>query len=265
MVKEITPPLHVALRYPENVEVIYHQGTQQASVLQYNYYADRLAVWGKNLGFLQDQKFMDAYQKGYGTEHNFNRTDPDLRWRGHVYIWAATLAQHLEGDFVECGVNSGIFSKSICEYLDFNKLNKHFFLFDTYEGIPEDQMTAGEKQGMPAWHNKNSYVGDIYEAVKKNFAAYPKAQVIKGKVPDTLPSAAIDKVCYLSIDMGIVYPELETIKYFWDKLTPGAPIVINHYAFGDYKDLQEAYNRFAASHGLLVLTLPTGQGLIIKR
>jgi O-methyltransferase len=265
MSKEITAPLSVALRYEGNLDVVYHQNGQQPTVTQYNYHADRLAVWGKNPGFLKDPKFIKAYEAGYMTNHNFKNTDPDLRWRGHVYTWAAMQAQHLEGDFVECGVNAGIFSKSICHYLDFNSLDKKFFLLDTYEGIPVEQMTEAEKNGMPAWHNQHSYTTpNLYEQVKADFALFKGAQVIKGKVPDTLSQVTSDKICYLSIDMGIVHPELATLEYFWDKLVPGAVVVINHYAFAAYNELQKAHDAFVAKHKQLVLNLPTGQGVIIK-
>lgn len=68
----------------------------------------------------------------------------DLRYRLHTCIWAGVHASKLEGDFVECGVNLGGLSTGVCEYLDFNKLDKDFYLFDTYEGIPESHVSAGE-------------------------------------------------------------------------------------------------------------------------
>ena len=51
----------------------------------------------------------------------------------------------LAGDFVECGTNTGIMSLAICKYIDFNNTGKRFFLFDTYCGIPEEQILPEER------------------------------------------------------------------------------------------------------------------------
>ena len=58
-----------------------------------------------------------------------------------------------------------------------------------------------------------------------------------GLVPEVLPSANISKLAYLSIDMNCTQPEVDALEYFWPRLVSG---------------------------GVKVLTLPTGQGLILK-
>ncbi len=83
-------------------------------------------------------------------------------------------------------------------------------------------------------------------------------------MPDTLSEITSDKICYLSIDMGIVYPEMATLGRLWDRLVPGAVVVTNHYAFKSYPELQESYDNFAAKRKLRMLTMPTGQGILIK-
>lgn len=87
---------------------------------------------------------------------------------------------------------------------------------------------------------------------------------MRGLVPDTLPTVPIDRVCYLSVDMNIVEPEVAALEYFWDKLVPGAAVILDDYGWANYQLQQEAHDRFAAARGVPVLHLPTGQGLIIK-
>src|SRR5262245_60087830 len=117
---------------------------------QPSYSEDCLTVWHKNVDFLVDPRFMAAYQRGMDSGHHISRppgSDEDIHieWRVHVLLWAATHAANLEGDFVECGVNTGIFSLAVCQYLDFNRTGKSFYLFDTFCGIPVEQMTEEEK------------------------------------------------------------------------------------------------------------------------
>ena len=62
-----------------------------------------------------------------------------------VCCWAAQHGTRLPGDFVECGVNTGILSLAVCKYVGFNDLDKSFYLFDTFAGIPVAQMSEDEK------------------------------------------------------------------------------------------------------------------------
>lgn len=180
-----------------------------------------------------------------------------------VCCWAAWHAKHLEGDFVECGVNTGILSIAVCNYIDFNSTGKSFYLFDTFCGIPQEQMLPEEIAGGRIQENQR-YYEECYELAKHNFAQFPKAHLVRGKVPDTLNSVPIEKVCYLSIDMNIVAPEIAAIEYFYYKLVPGAPVILDDYAFAGYYKQKEAWDVFAAKKGFKILCLPTGQGLFIK-
>ena len=94
--------------------------------------------------------------------------------------------------------------------------------------------------------------------------ATPTAALVRGKVPDTLGTVVIPRVCYLSIDMNVVEPEIAAIEYFWDKLSPGAPVIMDDYGWSSYRLQKEALDRFAARNGVTILNLPTGQGLLLK-
>src|SRR5947209_7869769 len=100
------------------------------------YHADGLAVWDKDTTFLSDPAFVAAYRLGMNSGHKIGREsgstdDIHIEWRVHVVCWAAWHATHLEGSFVECGVNTGIYSLAVCQFIDFNATGKNFFLFDT--------------------------------------------------------------------------------------------------------------------------------------
>jgi hypothetical protein len=144
-------------------------------------------------------------------------------------------------------------------YIGFQDLpDRTFYLLDTYCGIPEqDRATAVE-----------CYVGaygECYEEVRETFRAFPNVRVVRGRVPDTLARVASERVCYLSIDMNCVGPEIAAAEFFWDRLAPGAPVVLDDYGAGEWHLRQkEAFDRFARQRGVEVLSLPTGQGLIIR-
>jgi len=231
-----------------------------------SYEGDGMRIWGKNVGFREEPGFRQAYQTGIHSGHKYSgpNKDPRIEWRVHTAIWAASHACLLEGDFVECGVNTGILSLAICDYLKFNTLDKNFYLFDTFCGIPEGQLSEQESKDPRHIIRMNRLYEDCYDIAERNFSKYPRAQLIKGEVPGTLTSVSIDKVCYLSIDMNIVHPEIAALKYFWPKLQAGAPVVLDDYGFAGHEEQYEAMNRFADEQGTRILELPTGQGLLLK-
>ena len=68
----------------------------------------------------------------------------------------------------------------------------------------------------------------------------------------------------MSIDMNSVNPEVAALDYFWDKLSKGGMIILDDYAYVTCDLQYEAHNNWAKGKGIKILTLPTGQGLIIK-
>jgi hypothetical protein len=232
------------------------------------FYADNLAVWAKYPAFLEDPAFQRAYGRGMQSGHHMARplgseADIHIEWRTHVVLWAAQHGAGLAGDFVECGVNTGVYSLTICDYLDLNRLDKDFWLFDTYCGIPEDQMTEQEKAEGRA-EMSALYYSDCYEAVKQNFSPWPRARLVKGKIPDTLALAPVRAVSFLSVDLNIALPERAAMDHFWPLLTPGAVVVLDDYGWGRHEEQRAAMDEFARRAGVPILCLPTGQGLMIK-
>lgn len=209
-----------------------------------------------NCDFIRDPRFAKAYQLGKQTG---SWKDADVHWRAHVCCWAADKGKSLPGDFVECGVNKGGLARTVFDYVDFPSLPKKFYLLDTFQGLSEKYISPEERaRGIqPGGYE------ECYEAVKKTFGGY-NVDVIRGTVPDTLAQVKAERVAYLSIDMNCIEPEIAAAEFFWDKLSSGAVIVLDDYGWRQHIGQKQAFDKFAAARGVLVLALPTGQGIIIK-
>jgi hypothetical protein len=211
-----------------------------------------------NADFVRNPRFVAAYNRGIAAVGG----DYRFRWRVHVGLWAAARAVHLPGDFVECGVNRGFMSSAIMQYLEWNRLDRRFFLFDTFRGLDEDLLTDEEKRlGKTA--SFNNYTECFAEA-QANFAEFKQVFLIRGSVPSTLPQAQTDEVCYLHIDMNCVAPEVAAIHYFWERLVAGALVLLDDYGSPGYEPQKHGMDAFARDQGVEILSLPTGQGMIIK-
>ena len=207
-----------------------------------------------NCDFTKDPVFQEAYASG-----EKQQTMDGIRWRAHTALWAAFHAKQLEGDFVECGVYRGFLSMSIMTYIDFASMtDRKFHLIDTYSGLVPELVTEEDSAAY-----RNDYE-DCYEFVKQSFAKYENVNVVRGSVPEILPSANISKVAYLSIDMNCTQPEVDALEYFWPRLVSGGLVVLDDYGFPGHEAQKAGADRVAESVGVQVLTLPTGQGLIIK-
>lgn len=212
-----------------------------------------------NCDFIKEEKFAKAYQAAVDTNPWKGFT---LQWRTYIVCWFADMVKNLEGDFVECGVNTGAYSRAVIEYIDFSKLNKTFYLLDTFEGFPIEQITEAEKKAGVSVYEK--HYDDVYDAVKDTFSDF-NVNIIKGRVPDTLFQCNATKIAYLSIDMNAVVPEIAAINYFWDKIVAGGVIVLDDYGFSLHTEQKYAFDEFAKQKKVSILSLPTGQGIIIKK
>jgi hypothetical protein len=169
-----------------------------------DYDHDGMRLYGKSLDFLSDPRFMAAYRAGMNTGHHILRapgSDDDIHNEYRVYLccWAARHAARLPGDFVECGVNTGITSVAICTYLNFNETKKRFYLFDTYQGIPLDQATAEE---LPARSRENERnYEECFELAKRNFAPWSECVLVRGRIPESVALApAIHSISFIQLD-----------------------------------------------------------------
>lgn len=217
-----------------------------------------------NSSFLTEPRFQAAYAFGLKVETS---AGPDLHieWRVWVALWAAEQSLMVEGDFVECGVYTGVISGAICNWLEFEKLeNRRFWLLDTFDGLPEEQLSESERALNIFNYNCEYRRNEVYEQVCEKFSRFQNVKIIKGDVEETMPQVAAQQVAYLSIDMNMTKPEIAAVRYFWPKLAPGGIIVLDDYNQTLHFHQKNAMDEFARSQGITILGLPTGQGILIK-
>jgi hypothetical protein len=223
----------------------------------FTYNEDGMAT-SHNADILLEDRFARSYQAAKNTG---SWPHTDLRWRVYVACWAAEKGMRLEGDFVECGVFRGGLAMAVAVYTDIKNCSRSMYLLDTFTGLSE-KYAATEEQSVDYYMRKYD---DIAGQVRETFMNYPNIKIIQGAVPETLSQVPSKKIAYLSLDMNSAVPEIAAAQYFWDKLVPGAVIVLDDYAYkGNHSRQKAEFDQFAAERSVSVLSMPTGQGLLFK-
>ncbi|WP_326545289.1 TylF/MycF/NovP-related O-methyltransferase [Mycolicibacterium sp. ND9-15] len=216
--------------------------------------------------FVDDPAFQRAYQRGVralGGQDFYH-----WQWRVHIGLWAAANASRLDGDFVECGVSYGFMSSAVMEFLDWDRLGKTFYLLDTFAGLDPRLVTNSERCAGALNKSRRNLRYGFYpssaDSVRDNFAQWCNQRIIVGAIPETLDQVDAQAVAFLHIDMNCAAPEVDALHFFWPRLTPGAFVLLDDYAFIGFEEQRLAMNALASELGVAICALPTGQGLLLK-
>jgi len=216
--------------------------------------------------FQKSPKFKEAYDFAMTAWDSSKSESPDIRWRLQTVLWAAkAIACRLEtlsrpGVFVECGTGLGFNASALCRYLEWNELGHRILLIDTFLPFTPD------KNGEQLIANP---ISDKYATSEKEvriqLQEFERVEIVKGRVPEILGELENGiKVDFLHIDMNSASAEIAAIEYFWPRLNEGAIVVLDDFAWHDRIDQGEAFDIWSRKLHTPILTLGTGQGLILK-
>ena len=226
--------------------------------------SDGITALGRSTEFMDEPIFANAWEKSAEANvEGWPNGVPDVRWRASIALWAARNGLHLQGDFVECGVHTGLLSLVIFHALNFSALSRNFYLFDTFNGVPLDGLEGVERE-LAIASNEHVYL-DVWDIAKRNFSPFKNAKLVRGVLPDSLNAVKFDKIAYLSMDLNVADAEICVIERLWDHVVPGAIILLDDYGWAGCKQQFTAWNDFANRVEHHIAVLPTGQGLLIKR
>lgn len=213
------------------------------------YFSDQLFTFHRNLSFLEDQVFVDAFNRNMKTPQ-----ERGVIWRNAVVLWGFRNGLRLEGDFVECACYRGSTARVMCEATDFGSLtDRRYYLYDLFE-----HDSSMKHHAMPA-HSKS-----LYESVRARFADMPNVIVTQGKVPKVLDKVAPEKIAFMHLDLNNAGAELGALKILFERMVPGAIMVLDDYGWLAYREQKLAEDPWLLERGYRVLELPTGQGLVIR-
>lgn len=217
--------------------------------------SEGMATWFKTLPFTEDARFMDLSERLAGLLPIAN-----WQWNLQTVLWAVERCRQVPGDYVELGVFKGHTTLFCAEYVGFAAWPKQWMLYDTFEGIPEDQQAPGWKV-----RNDGLYKGTYsVEEVQRRFAHFRNIHVIQGKVPDILAEVSPAKIAFMHIDLNNAPAEIAALETLFDRVSSGGIIIFDDYTWSTTRAQYHAEKAWFAARGLSILPLPTGQGVFIN-
>lgn len=196
-------------------------------------------------------------------ESIINEVNPDesLTMVGVDRLWAVIqstkyiLANHLEGDLVECGVWRGGCAIAMAMILkDFNS-NKKIWLFDTFAGMTKpskfdikfDGKETLKKFILSDRGDHNNWCYSSLDEVKKSFEKFnliKNINFIKGDVLETLliPQNLPDEIALLRLDTDWYESTKAEMEILYPKVTNQGILLIDDY--GHWKGVKKAVDEY---------------------
>jgi len=168
------------------------------------------------------------------------------------------LEEGIEGSFAELGVWRGNSAKVLRELTP----DRKFFLFDTFEGFPEQDAKVD-----PAAPSASGFSDTSLERVKKFVGESANTFYCVGYFPQTADHVPKDeKFAFVHLDCDLEAPIKAGLEFFYPRLSAGGTILIHDYeSGGKWPGVKRAVDEFLKDKPERLILLPDKSGSAIFR
>lgn len=152
-------------------------------------------------------------------------------------------SRNIKGNVAELGVYRGEFAQYINKYFPDKKL----YLFDTFEGFEDKDITQDEKErfGITASEFSDTNIELVLDKMKYK----ENCEIKQGYFPDSAKGVE-DKFCFVSLDMDLYQPMLNGLIYFWERLEKGGYLFIHDFTSEKWHGTRKAVLEFCKMKGI---------------
>jgi hypothetical protein len=188
----------------------------------------------------------------------FTATTPE-RVVGLIDAVKYIAKNRIEGSIVECGVwRGGSIMTVALTLIAHGDTSRDIYLFDTFEGmsapsdkdrLPDGSLVADVLRHMDPRAEDNLWAFAPFEAVKRNVLStgYPadKLHFVRGKVEDTLPGNAPDRIALLRLDTDWYESTRHELIHLYPRLCERGVLICDDY--GDWQGARQAVDEYFAA------------------
>lgn len=226
---------------------------------------NKVAGMGYSIQKMIPEDLPEGHSEIYNQVSPYTMTGP-LRVSSLVSSIEYISKAKLEGDIVECGVwRGGSIMASVIKLMELNDVERDVYLFDTFEGMSEPTESDVSVYGHNAVEEYDGWTESAedesvmcyagIEEVKNNLSktGYPKEKInfVKGKVEDTLPQNAPEKIALLRLDTDWYESTLHELEHLYPRLQPGGVLIIDDYGF--WEGAKKAVDEYLEKNNISIL------------
>lgn len=175
------------------------------------------------------------------------------------------VRNQIPGDIVECGVWKGGSMMAVARTLiQANDQSRHLYLFDTYEGMtpPGDKdvsvqgasasnLLQNEDKADPESVWCVAPLDEVRRVMDGVGYAPSKVHFIKGRVEETLPEMAPEKISLLRLDTDWYESTRHEMNQLFPRLSKGGVLIIDDY--GHWEGARQAIDEYIKENKLQIL------------
>ena len=214
---------------------------------------------------------MDRYEEAMNATFSNKYDNPykQLRFYSLQNIFKNILNNKVDGYVAECGVWKGHSAFILCKMLEETKSSKKFYIFDSFEGglsdkSAKDKNNRYELKKEQIRAEKMSFASDENQ-VKNSLSVFRNIYYFKGWIPERFNEVKNNNFCFVHIDVDLYQPTLDSLIFFYPRLTKGGAIVIDDYAISQFPGSRKAVDDFLISNNCsFFYKVPFGSCFIIK-
>ena len=224
----------------------------------------RISNWIYSHGLVYTDKIFDKFEEKFLQIYNDIKFSTNLDADELYTIYnSANTVSNLDGDYAEVGVYRGGSACLVSHQLK----NKKLFLFDTFEGLPDDKTKQIENEPLAGWLD-DTKVENVINLVKTSGIDEENIIVCKGYFPDETSHfvSESDKFCLIHLDTDRYDSTLEGLRFFYPKLNRGGRVIIHDYNCIGTPGVKKAVDQFVEENLLQLnfFSVCESQALLFK-
>lgn len=167
-------------------------------------------------------------------------------------LWYLIQSAAIDGAMAELGVYKGGTAKLMADVAPLKKL----FLFDTFDGMPPEQLIDKHKAG--------DFADTSVEEVSQFLGERPNVDFRKGFFPETATGLEDEHFSFVHIDGDLYQSTLDSLIFFYPRMTPGGVIVFDDYEWPDCPGVKQAMDEYLADKPEKVFVRTRYQAVLVK-
>ncbi len=205
------------------------------------------------------EEFEPLYRKFSAHNRHNNGADVARLWTFILNI-KHVLDSGIEGDFAELGVWRGNTAAILAHYA--RDTSREVFLFDTYEGFPEEDMVAVDADKTMAFADTSV---ELVRAVIGD-GAVERCHFIKGYFPGSITEdVASRSYAIVSLDCDLYEPMRAGLDFFYSRMPAGGLFLLHDYSSMQWNGAKKAIDEFCATTREHLVLIPDKSGSVLIR